>query len=732
MKQVTCFLLVILSLSVSLHGNTQVAVSAAPFQLNIVLTDEQKSVDLRSVQATFQKAGIELNVQFQTRKKRGEDNRKWEFPSIGTNQFTRQQKEWRDLDFPSGFPIDAHQLYLYCVPADTQQFFAIPHKSVGFLGVKNGQISLESVQKTLLIQFSVSPNLLDSIGSDGQLSENQVNEIKGNSIPFRFSDDYENIETSNGRVAYYFWEEEPDGTFEVNPENPMEQFMHPFKQNHFYVYLDVSNPFFKPRFHLFGYHICLVHLLAVLLTLILQFFTFRTINQRMLDTRFFKRLSFRLAKLMIWALAISSNIFAFYATEFYYTNYHMRFHEITSFHGKSQSNLQHNLEDNNQFQVQEAILTKSQVFRKINESWYAQHEDRVLYFDVDSSNQARFLHSRNILELRTIPYRKTTSSHFVVFRFHDENNQIKNEKVYNHMGFELTKKLLLPDPAKRILVFVNGYRPVSTNQSMSDFLASFQQKGVEFPDSKNQLFSMDRYAYWEPWKQFNQLFQQRIQADEIWYADGHHSVSTSNHGSVIHFAGTASIYPPLCQTKKHHCYRTKLPSNQFVSTMELLAMSPNYDGFNLRFQSGKIAGKNLLQVLNEAPNYSKNDTVYLVSHSMGHAYAMGMSAVLKGKVNLGDCYIIAPENPRGKTFDPYEWKNVWQYGTFRNGKSKHAPCQQDGVAPQSLVKGLSATHRVSFPKGQAKHMGFFNSHFIGYYTWIFDIPKGKPGYVPQH
>ena len=512
----------------------------------------------------------------------------------------------------------------------------------------------------------------------------------------------------------------------------MEQFTHPFKQNHFYVYLDVSNPFFKPRFHVLGYHICLVHLLAVLLTLILQFFTFRTINRRMLDTRFFKRLSFRFAKLLVWGLAISSNIFAFYATEFYYTNYHMRFHEITSFHGKSQSKLQHELEDNTQFQVQEAIFTKSQVFRKINESWYAQHEDRVLYFDVDSTNHARFLHSRNILELSTIPYRKTTSSHYVVFRYHDAKDQITKEKVYNHMGFELTQKLLLPDPAKRILVFVNGYRPVSTNQSMSDFLSSFQKKGVEFPDSKNQLFSIDRYAYWEPWKQFNQLFQQRIQADEIWYADGHHSVATSNHGSVIHFAGTASIYPPLCKTKKHHCYRTKLPSDQFVSTMKLLEMSPNYDGFNLRFQKGKIAGKNLLQVLNEAPNYSKNDTVFLVSHSMGHAYAMGMSAVLKGKVNLGDCYIIAPENPRGKTFAPNEWNNVWQYGAFRHGKSKHAPCQQDGVAPQSLVKGLSANHRVAFPKSQAKHMGFFNSHFIGYYTWIFDIPKGKPGYVPQH
>lgn len=732
MKQVTFLFLVIFQLGTSFYGSSQDFIQPLPYQLNIVLTKHQKSVDLRSVQAVFQQAGITLDIQFQTRKNQDTDTRKWEFPEIGSNQYTRQQKECRDNDFPKGFPSDTKQLYLYCVPADTQKYFAIPHKAVGFIGVKNGAISSLSIQKSLLIQFGVSPKHLDSLDPNGQLSTVQLPELRNNIIPFRFSDDYENIQTSNGRVAYYFWKEDPDGTFLLNPENPMESFTHPFKQNHFYVYLDVSNPFFKPRFHVLGYHICLIHLLAVLLTLIVQFFTFRNINQRMLDTRFFKRLSFRVAKLLIWAMAISSNIFAFYATEFYYTNYHMRFHEITSFHGKSQSKLQHELEDNNQFQVQDAFFTKSQVFRQINASWYAQHEDRVLYFDVDSTNKARFLHSRNILELNTIPYRKKTSSHYVVFRFHDVNNQITKEKVFNHMGFELTQKLLLPDPAKRILVFVNGYRPVSTNQSMSEFLSSFQEKGVEFPDSKNQLFSMDRYSYWEPWKQFNQRFQQRIQADEIWYADGHHSVSTSNHGSVIHFAGTASIYPPLCQSKTHHCYQTKLPSNQRVSTMKLLATSPNYDGFNLRFQRGKIAGKNLLQVLNEAPNYSKNDTIYLVSHSMGHAYAMGMSSVLKGKVNLGDCYIIAPENPRGKTFASADWKNVWQYGTIRNGKTKHAPCQQDGVAPQSLVKGLSPTHRISFPKEQAKHMGFFNSHFIGYYTWIFDIPKGKPGYVPQH
>ncbi len=729
MKQVTCFLLVILSLGASFYGNTQVAIQAAPFQLNIVLSDKQKSFDLRAIQATFQKAGIDLFIEFQTRKKRGEEARKWEFPPIGTNQFTSQQKEWRDLDFPNGIPNEAQRLYIYCVPADTQQFFAIPHKSVGFIGVKDGVISLENVQKTLLIQFGVSPNLLDSLGINGQFSASQLNELQNNAIPFRFSDDYENIQTSNGRVAFYFWSEDADGTFRVNPEKPMDQLAHPFKQNHFYVYLDVSNPFFKPRFHVLGYHICLIHLLAVIFTLILQFFTFRNINKRMLDSRLFKRLSLRFAKLLIWTLAICSNIFAFYATEFYYTHYHMKFHEISSFHGKTQSVLQHALENINQFQTQEANSTKSQVFRQIDSRWFAQREDRVLYFDVDSNNEARFLHSRNVLELKTIAYRRPTQSHFVVFRFFDHNQGIVREKVYNHMGFELTKKLLLPDPAKRILVFVNGYRPVSTNQSMSDFLSTFQEKGVEFPDSKNQLFSMDRYAYWEPWKQFNQLFQNRIQADEVWYADGHHSVSTSNHQSVINFAGNASVYPKVCASNKHHCYQTKLPSNQLVSTMSLLATSPNYDGFNLRFQRGKIAGKNLLQVLNEAPNYSANDTIYMVSHSMGHAYAMGMSEVLKSRVQFGDYYMIAPENPRGKTFSTKDWKHAWQYGTFRSGKRKQAPCQQDGVAPQSLAKGLPAAQHISFPSGHSRQMGFFNSHFIGYYTWIFDIPKGKPGYV---
>ncbi|MFM6935008.1 MAG: hypothetical protein ACKOXP_06160 [Flavobacteriales bacterium] len=732
MKQITFFLLVIFLFGTSFFSRSQQAVTKPSYHVTIVLSKNQPSLDLSVVQSAFQQADLPLTFDFQTRKNRSALTQKWTFPAVENRQYTRQQKALRDLDFPNGFPTDLQQLYIYCVPADTQQYFAIPHKSVSFVGVQHGVISSVTVQKALALQFGITGASVDSFFATQKWPSDELQKLKSNQLPFRFTDDYENIQTSNGRVAFYFWKENPDGTFLVDPENPMSQFVHPFKQNQFFVYLDVSNPFFKPRFHFLGYHVCLVHLLAVLFTLILQFFTFRKINKRMLDSRFFKRLSLRIAKLIIWGLAILSNVFAFYATEYYYLNYHMKFHEITSFHGKSQSELQHELEDINQFQTQASFFTKSQVFRQIDSSWYAQREDRVLYFDVDSNNHARFLHSRNILELKTIPYRRPTQSHFVVFRFFNGQNELVREKVFNHMGFDLTKKLLLPDPAKRILVFVNGYRPVSNNQSMSDFLNTFQEKGVEYPDTKNQLFSMDRYAYWEPWNQFNQLFQNRIQADEIWYADGHHSVATSNHRSVLQFAGNAAVYPKPCQSSRHHCYHTKLPSNQRVATSSLLATNPNYDGFNERFKHGKIAGNNLLQVLNEAPNYSLNDTIYIVSHSMGHAYAMGMSAALKGHVQFGVYYIIAPENAMGKTMDIRPWKQIWQYGSMRTGKFKQAPCLQDGVAAQSLVKGLAAKNHLTFPAKNTHQMGFFNSHFIGYYTWIFDIPQGKPGYVQQH
>jgi hypothetical protein len=116
---------------------------------------------------------------------------------------------------------------------------------------------------------------------------------------------------------------------------------------------------------------------------------------------------------------------------------------------------------------------------------------------------------------------------------------------------------------------------------------------------------------------------------------------------------------------------------------------------------------------------------------MGYAYALGMIDVLEGQIQLGSFYIIAPENASAGKIHYSKWKEVWQYGSNFNQKGKDAPCLQDGVAPQFPVKGLPNQCRLYFPRKLYRNKGFFDSHFIGYYTWVLDIPKGRPGHIQQ-
>jgi hypothetical protein len=117
---------------------------------------------------------------------------------------------------------------------------------------------------------------------------------------------------------------------------------------------------------------------------------------------------------------------------------------------------------------------------------------------------------------------------------------------------------------------------------------------------------------------------------------------------------------------------------------------------------------------------------------MGYAYSLGIIEELRGKIQFGACYILAPENASSGKIIQKEWREVWQYGAKLTGPGKNKPCQQDGVAPQVAVKGLSKENRVYFPKNQIHKMGYFQSHFVGYYTWILDIPKGEKGHVVGH
>jgi hypothetical protein len=116
---------------------------------------------------------------------------------------------------------------------------------------------------------------------------------------------------------------------------------------------------------------------------------------------------------------------------------------------------------------------------------------------------------------------------------------------------------------------------------------------------------------------------------------------------------------------------------------------------------------------------------------MGFAYSQGIVNQLRGKIHFGGYYILAPENAEAGEVNRKEWKQVWQYGSNLNAKNQDAPCLQDGVAPQSAVKGLSENQRIYIPASLFKRKGYFDSHFIGLYSWILTIPCGEKGYIRQ-
>jgi hypothetical protein len=162
---------------------------------------------------------------------------------------------------------------------------------------------------------------------------------------------------------------------------------------------------------------------------------------------------------------------------------------------------------------------------------------------------------------------------------------------------------------------------------------------------------------------------------------------------------------------------------QFGNTT--LNTKPNEYGFYQRKNEGRTGGRNLLKYLREN-DFDSRDTLDIVCHSMGFAYALGMIEELKNarpNIKLGGFYIIAPENPSTGTVNSNEFMQVWQYGSDENNHLIH---KQDGVAPQSAVRNLE-NHRAFIPNSVTQ--GFISSHSIGNYKWIFEIMHSNKGYV---
>jgi hypothetical protein len=728
-----------------------------PLQFNLRIVPLAGSIRLDSLgdylNAIYGQAGVRVNVQLDKRyKPQREMDSIFANPSADHDRYTEQMMAIRD-DYFAQFGTEEDTYYLFLISGFVSpevSGYMVRNKGVAFIKYNGADVYYEISRQLGFgvgqLQYTwkgdgpargTTQNLMDDNGT--HLTHRQWESIRSSVGTISYYDDFEGVRANNGIISYYLWEEDENGMIAVHDNNLLGALRRPFKRNTYSLYLNIDNILFVQLFDLWIYPICLLHILSLFVVLLSAYWVRRIVRRRFdfLRQKWYIRWSTRIGSMVIhgalfWGFFLAIN-------EGYYM-FEVHDGEVESLKKTSISLATRELWTNQNTRRSAEQHIGSEVLIKRGDQWFLDKRKPVLYFNVRSKNGKRtlqFYDDTDVLRLQTLRYRKEVKTHYFVFRYLDEEGVLQEEKVFNHLGLDITDKLFLDDPADRVVLFINGYRPTSLGGSFEDNFSDIQKNGLEFPNSSNVILENDeRYEYWK-WNKINERFTRRLNPTAVYYADGHHSVATSNHETLVDFTRHSLKYPKRCKNKNHHvCLTTKrgwkwLGLQREVPTYETMPLEPNEDGFELRRENGRIAGRNFLQLLNEIPRKSDNDTLFLVAHSMGYAYALGILDEMRERVNLGGFYIIAPENATSGEVEESEWQEIWQYGSDFEAHKEVAPCLLDGIAPQSKVKGLSPRKRVYIPEQFYTRMGFFDSHFVGHYTWIFDIPPGEPGHIRQ-
>ena len=352
----------------------------------------------------------------------------------------------------------------------------------------------------------------------------------------------------------------------------------------------------------------------------------------------------------------------------------------------------------------EAAEVKGSVIQvKKNQEWSSKKKGSVLYISISIDNKWKFYKSSDSIILTKNSIAVPSNGQYIVFTYLKENSKkVIKEEVYTYAGENVTDFFLHAktiDP-QRVIVFANGYRGHNKEKDESD----------------NLVVNKDRFYYW--YKIDNQ-FIERLQTAAYYYVDGSMSIKTSNHRSNIRF-----LMGYLRSKKMFGHFRKKRKKYG-------LKDKSNLEGFARRKEQGRIAGKALLEALCNSPACQQTiDTIDIVCHSMGYAYALGLIEEIKNKVTFGKIYILAPENASADNVDWNLFEEVWQYGS----NSDDPLWEQDGIAPQTAVKGienlpLDKGGRLYFPVDWPLK-NFVDSHQLYNYDWIFErINKGEKGYI---
>jgi hypothetical protein len=256
---------------------------------------------------------------------------------------------------------------------------------------------------------------------------------------------------------------------------------------------------------------------------------------------------------------------------------------------------------------------------------------------------------------------------------------------------------------KRLMVFVNGNRGAKFNKVTTD----------------NSLHLKDPTGYWY---NYDDTIISRFQPVQAIYFDGHHPVSTSMHLTNARFL-KAYFFSRFCWFSKKSRWVLNTKFNEI--------------GFKVRVENGKIAGQNLLNYLRENQLLEKQVTIDFVNHSMGYAYTLGILEVVQPYIKLGKFLAIAPESGGLQGTDWNQFEEVWQYGSNMGTAKGDVIYYQDGIAPQTPIKGIENLNpnkggRVFIPKEWSRFkQGFLKSHHLNWFQWFFLIKPTDRGYFKR-
>ncbi len=184
-----------------------------------------------------------------------EDTDKLDNPNASRTAYTTQMHEVRDLYFAKHPQKDNNPCYFLIdgFVNETLEGFSVRSKSLGF--IKAG--SSKSIARIIANEFSygyaaVNPkdtsHLLD-FKANIINNEEAWNQLQNIPAIGSFYDDYENVASSNGLIAYYFWKTNKDGSIKIENGNFLASIKRPYKKKHLLLSPRDSSLFLQSFIH---------------------------------------------------------------------------------------------------------------------------------------------------------------------------------------------------------------------------------------------------------------------------------------------------------------------------------------------------------------------------------------------------------------------------------------------------------------------------------------------------